>query len=143
MTVLAQLASLLGLELEEMLAKAKSNLLVYGLIVLFSAVASGFLIAAGYMALAERAGAIVAALILAGGFLALALAIYIGAFIASRRRQRKFAQRRRSAETGALLSSAALVALPLLSKSPTLVRWGLPAAAIAAFALLRDNEKED
>jgi uncharacterized protein involved in response to NO len=143
MTLLAQFASLLGLELEDMLARARSNLLAYGLIALFSAVASGFLIAAGYMALAERVGAIAAALVLAGGFLVLALAIYIGAFIANRRRQRKAAQRRRSAETGALLSSAALVALPLLSKSPTLVRWGLPAAAIAAFALLRDSEKED
>ena len=143
MGLLAPLASLLGLEVEGLASKARSAALVWGLIALFSAIATGFLIAAGYMALADSVGPIIAALILAGAFLVLALAVYLGSLIGRSHRQRELAERRRSKETSAFLTTAAITALPLLTKSPALLRLGLPAAAIAAIALLRDNEADD
>jgi hypothetical protein len=142
MGLLAPLAALLGLETETLLARARSTILVYGLIALFGLVAAGFLLAAGYMALALQVGAIGAALIIAGSFLLLALAVYLGSLIGRGRRQRQLAERRRASETGAFLSTAAITALPLLARSPLLVKLGLPAAALAVFALLRSNDED-
>jgi hypothetical protein len=142
MGLLAPLAALLGLEVEGLTARAKSALLVYGLIVLCLLIAVGFLLAAGFMALASVVGAIVASLIMAGGFLILALAVYLGSLIGHSRRQRQLAERRRASETGAFLTTAAITALPVLARSPLLLRLGLPAAVLAAFALMHDNKDD-
>jgi hypothetical protein len=142
MGLIAPLAALLGLEVEGMTARAKSAILVYGLIGLFVMVAAGFLLAAGYMALADSVGAIYAALILAGVFLVLALAVYLGSMIGRGKRQRELAEKRRASETSALITTAAITALPMVFRSRFLLRIGLPAAAIAAFALLRDNNDD-
>ena len=142
MGLLAPLAALLGLEVEGLTARAKSALLVYGLIVLCLSIAVGFLLAAGFMALAGVVGAIIASLIMAGGFLILALAVYLGSLIGHGRRQRQLAERRRASETGAFLTTAAITALPVLARSPLLLRLGLPAAVLAAFALMHDNKDD-
>lgn len=142
MGLLAPLAGLLGLEVEGIIARTRSAAVVYTLIGLFGLIAFGFLLAAGFMTLAEAVGAVPSALIMAGAFLALALVVYLGSLIANRRRQRALAARRRSKETGAFLTTAAVTALPMLAKSPLLVRLGLPAAAIAAFALLHQNQDD-
>lgn len=143
MGLLAPLAALLGLEVEELATRAKTTALIYGLIALCLMVAAGFLLAAGYMALAEVVGSILAALIIAAAFVLLALAAYLGSMIGRGRRQRKVAERRRASETGAFLTTAAITALPFLARSPMLVRLGLPAAAIAALAMIRDNKNRD
>jgi len=143
MGLLSPLASLLGLEVEGLVSKVRSAALVWSLIGLCCAIATGFLIAAGFMALADMVGAIVAALILAGGFLGLALLVYLGSLIARSRRRQRLAERRRANETGALLTTATITALPLLAKSPGVLRLGVPIAAIAALALLRDGKDED
>lgn len=142
MGLLAPLAALLGLEVEGVTARAKSAVMVYGLIGLCLVIAMGFLLAAAFMALADVLGAMVASLILAGGFLVLALAVYLGSLIGRSRRQRDLAERRRASETGAFLTTAAITALPMLARSPLLVRLGLPAAVIAAFALLHDSKDD-
>jgi hypothetical protein len=143
MGLIAPLAALLGLETEALLAKAKSAILAYALIGLFLLAAVIFLIAAGYMAVAEELGPILAALLFGGVFLVLALAVYLGTLIGRSRRQRQVAEKRRASESGAFLTTAAITALPLLTKSPMLLRLGLPAAAIAAIALMRNNSKHD
>lgn len=143
MGLIAPLAALLGLEMEGLATRAKSAVLVYGLIGLFLSIAAGFLLAAGYMALAEIVGAIFAALIFGGASLLFALAVYLGSLIGRSKRQRRLAERRRASEAGAFLTTAAITALPLIARSPALLRLGLPAAAIAAFALLRSNDGVD
>ena len=143
MGLISPLASLLGLEVEGLASKAKSAALVWGLIALFCAIAVGFLIAAGFMALADIVGPIIAALTLAGTFLVLALAVYLGSLIGRGQRQKELAERRRAKETSTFLTTAAITVLPLLARSPGLLRLGLPAAAIAAIALLRDSNDED
>lgn len=142
MGLLVPLAALLGLEVEGLTARAKSAVMVYGIIGLCLLIAIGFLLAAGFMALAGEVGPIAAALIMAGAFLVLALAVYLGSLIGRSRRQRNLAERRRASETGAFLTTAAITALPILARSPLLIRLGLPAAAIAAFALLHDNKDD-
>ncbi len=143
MGLISPLASLLGLEVEGLAAKAKSAILVWGLIGVFCTIAIGFLIAAGFMVLADLLGPVIAALALAGIFLVLALAVYVGSLIGRSHRQRELSERRRAKETSAFLTTAALTALPLLTKSPMLLRLGLPAAAIAAMALLHNEGNKD
>ncbi|MHA6297268.1 hypothetical protein [Devosia sp. CAU 1758] len=142
MGLLANLASLFGLEVENLADRVKSTALVYGLIGLFSLVAVAFLVAAGFMTLAERVGPIQAALILAGVFLALALVVYLAALVHRNSRRRHLAERRRSHETSAVISTAAITALPLLARSPGLLKLGLPVAALAAYALLRGHKDD-
>ena len=84
-------------------------------------------------------GPIIAALIIAGGALVLALAVYLGTQIGEGARRRRIAERRRSSETGAFVTTAALTALPVILKSPTLRTVGIPLAALAAFMLLGRN----
>src|SRR5690606_18307888 len=103
----------------------------------------GFLLAAGFLALAEALGGIYAALIFAGGSLLLTLAVYLGARIAEGRHRREGASRRRSSDTGAFVTTAALTALPRRLRSPAIRPSGLPAAAIAAFLLLRGDRDGD
>jgi hypothetical protein len=142
MGLLAPLAALLGLEVEGIMARARSSAVVYGLIGLFVFIALGFLLAAAFMVIAESVGSIAAALIMGCSFVVLALAVYLGSLIGRSRRQRKLAERRRSSETGAFLTTAAITALPMLTRSPILVRLGLPAVAIAIYALLRENKDD-
>ncbi|ODT82803.1 MAG: hypothetical protein ABS76_07045 [Pelagibacterium sp. SCN 64-44] len=143
MGLIAPLAGLLGLEVESVVARARAAAIIYGLIALFLLTAAIFLMIAAYLALADQFGPIVAALVLAGAFALLALAVYAGALIGRGRQQKAVAERRRASETGAFVTTAALTALPVLLRSPLIVRLGLPAAAIAAFALLRDQQDED
>jgi hypothetical protein len=139
MGLLAPLAALLGLEVSSVVSRAKSAAIIYGLMIVFLLAGMVFLIGAGFMALADYLSPIAAALIFSGVFLLLALGLYLGSLIGRRRSEKEAAEKRRSSETGAFLTTAAITALPMLARSPLLLRLGLPAAAIAAFALLRAN----
>lgn len=143
MGLIAPLAALFGLELESVAARARAAAIVYGLIALFLLAATISLTVAGYLALADLFSPLIAALLMAGLFLVLALAVYAGMLIGRGRTRRHVAERRRASETGAFVTTAALTALPALLRAPALVRIGLPAAAIAAFALLRDRSDDE
>lgn len=143
MGLIASLAALFGLELENVAARARAAAIIYGLIAFFLLAAVIFLIVAAYLALADMFSPIISALIMGGMFLVLALAIYVGALIARGRERKVVAERRRSSETGAFLTTAALTALPMLLRSPLVLRLGVPAAAVAAFALLRDRSDDE
>lgn len=143
MNMLAPLAALLGIEVETLVERLRNTVIVNAVIVILGLVGLGFLIAAGYIAIAVQLGALVAALILGGVFLLLALAVYLGSRIGEGKRRREVAQKRRSSETGAFVTTAALTALPVLLKSPLLRTLGLPAAAVAGYFLLRDRDDKD
>lgn len=143
MGLIAPLAALFGLELENVAARAKAAAILYGLMGLFLLTAAIFLTIAGYIALADLFSPVIAALILSGIFLLLALALYLGMLLSRGRERRAMAERRRSSESSAFLTTAALTALPVFLKSPMIVKLGLPAAAITAIALLRENNSSD
>lgn len=138
--LVAPLAALAGIEAEHVISRFKGLAIIYSLIALLALVGAIFLLVAGHLLLAFYVGPTYSALILAAVFLLLALAVYLGATISEGRRQKKRAEKRRSSESGAFLTTAALTALPLLARSPMLIKLGLPAAAIAAFVLLRDGD---
>jgi len=141
--LLMPLAGLLGLEVEGLSQRLKGLAIVYALILVCAAIGFGFLIAAGYIALSEAVGPLTATLILAGAFLAVALTVYIGFAISESNRRKRLAERRRSSDAGAFLTTAALTALPLLTRSPMLLRLGIPAAALTVLALLREKDTPD
>jgi threonine/homoserine/homoserine lactone efflux protein len=136
MHLLAPLAALLGIEVEAITERLRNTIIINVVMIALAVVGVSFLVVAGFLALAQLYGAIYAALILAGGFLLLALAVYLGTRIGEGRRRREAAERRRSTETGAFVTTAALTALPALLKSPLGRAIGIPAAALAAYLLL-------
>lgn len=143
MNLLIPLAGLLGIEVETLTERVRQTIVVNAIMVLFALAGLGFLVVAGFIAMAEAVGPVIAALVFAGGFLVLALAIYLGTRIGEGRRRREIAEKRRGSETSAFLTTAALTALPMLLRSPAFRTLGLPAAALAAFLLLRDNAAAD
>ncbi|MBJ7578786.1 MULTISPECIES: hypothetical protein [unclassified Devosia] len=140
MGLIAPLAALLGLEVENIADKAKAAAIVYGLLGLFSTIAIVFLLVAAYLALADLFSPVIAALLLAGLFVLLAVALFLGAQIGKNQQKRKVAQRRRSSETGAFITTAALTAVPMILRAPMAAKLALPAAIIGALALLRNRE---
>ncbi|MFK4810513.1 hypothetical protein N8A98_13880 [Devosia neptuniae] len=143
MNLLVPLAALLGIEVEAITDRAKKLAIVYAVISLFLLLGCFFLVAAGFFALATQIGPIYAALVLGGVFLVLALAVFAGAQIGESNRKRRTVERRRSSETGAFVTTAALTALPVLLRSPVIRKLGLPAAALAAFLLVRNADDND
>ena len=142
MHLLVPLAALLGIEVEAITQRLRNTVITNVVMIGLALVGVSFLVAAGFFALAARVGAIYAALILAAIFLVLALAIYLSTRLAERRRRREAAEKRRSTETSAFVTTAALTALPALPallKSPGGRAIAVPAAALAAYLLLRGN----
>ena len=142
MHLLAPLAALLGIEVEAITERVRNAIIVNAVMIGLALVGVSFLVAAGFFALADLYGVIYAALIFAAAFLLLALAVFLGTRIGESRRRRELAEKRRSSETGAFVTTAALTALPMLLKSPALRTLSLPAAAIAAYLLIRGGSDE-
>ena len=142
MHLLAPLAALLGIEVEAITERVRNTIIVNAVMIGMALVGVSFLVAAGFFALADLFSVIYAALIFAAAFLLLALAVFLGTRIGESRRRRELAEKRRSSETGAFVTTAALTALPMLLKSPALRTLSLPAAAIAAYLLVRGGSDE-
>ncbi|MGB3339534.1 MAG: hypothetical protein WBA73_20335 [Devosia sp.] len=144
MHLLVPLAALLGIEVEAITERVRNTVIVNALMIVLALVGVSFLVAAGFFALANLYGTIYAALIFAGAFLVLALAVYLGTRVGEGRRRRDVAEKRRSTETSAFVTTAALTALPVMLKSPLARTLMLPAAAIAAYLLVRGgSDKSD
>ena len=139
MHFLMPLAALLGFEVEAITDRVKRTILLNGLMALFGLVGAIFLLVAAYVALADWLSPLYAALIIAGVFLLAALSVYVSNQIAAGRAKREALTKKRSNETSAFVTTAALTALPALLKSPIVRRFGLPAAALAAFLLVRNG----
>ena len=144
MHFLMPLAALLGFEVEAITDRVKRTILLNGLMALFGLVGAIFLLVAAYLALADWLSPLYAALIIAGVFLLAALSVYVSNQIAAGRAKREALTKKRSTETSAFVTTAALTALPALLKSPLVRRFGLPAAALAAFLVVRNGgDKSD
>ena len=143
MNLLVPLASLLGLEVNSLLDQIKRSAAVTVTVVLLGLIALAFLLVAGHLALAESVGPIVAALIIAAGALLLALVVAGMRWVIETQRKRQHAERRRSTETTALVTTAALTALPLVFKSPLVRSIGLPLIALLTIALSGHGKDDD
>jgi hypothetical protein len=141
MHLLVPLAALLGIEVESITARIRNTVIINAVMLGLALIGAVFLLVAGFLALADLYGGIFAALILAGVFLVLALAVYLGTRIGENRNRRQVAEKRKSTETSAFVTTAALTALPVVLKSPMGRAIALPAAAIAAYLLVRKNSE--
>ena len=141
MHLLVPLAALLGIEVESITARIRNTIIVNVVMLGLALIGAVFLLVAGFLALADLYGGIYAALILGGVFLILALAVYLGTRIGENRNRRMAAEKRKSTETSAFVTTAALTALPVVLKSPLGRAIALPAAAIGAYFLMRKNSE--
>lgn len=149
MHLLLPLAAILGIEVDQLVDNLRKNAVAWGAIGLFALIGLAFLLVAAHTALVDWIGPIWAPLLIAGLSLLVALAIYISIRIMDNIAKRREAQRRHSAETTALVTTAAITALPMVMKSPLMRNIGLPlGGALAALYLLskpgeRTNRKPD
>lgn len=133
MGFIAPLAAVFGIEIETLVDRFKRNALVSGLIASCALIAFVFLLIAGFVALASAMGPLVAALVMAGGALVLALLIFLINKIGARARKRRELERRRKHEASAL----AITALPALIRSPLGKSLSVPLVVLAAYLLFR------
>lgn len=137
MHLLLPLASILGIEVEDLLDRFKQNAMAWSAIAFFALVGVVFMLVALYTGMVDWLGPIWGPLAIAGGALVVALGIFIGIRIAASIVAHREAQRRHSAEKTALVTTAAITAVPMLLKSPIMKQIGLPVGgALAALYLL-------
>ncbi len=135
--LLYPIASLLGIEAGEVVERMKKNAGLWGAIAVFALIALVFLLVAAHAGLTLWVGPVWAPLIIAGGAAVVALTLYAVSRVTAEIAHKKEVERRRSAETTAMVTTATLTALPLLLKSPLVRSVGLPlGAALAAFLVL-------
>ena len=145
MHLLLPLAALLGIEVDAITERIRNAAIINTVIALLVLIALTFLLVAGYIALADALSPVLAALIMAGGALVLALAVYLGSRIGEGRRHREVVEKRRSSETSAFITTAAITALPVILRSPALRTLGIPAGLLAGayFLMTRDKKPLD
>lgn len=144
MQLLAALASILGIEVNQLLDRLRKDAVAWAAIGLSGIIALAFLLVAAHAALAGWIGPIWAPLLIAGVALAIALVILAVMRITDGVAAREEAQRRHAAETTAVATTAAMAALPTLLKSPLVRNVGLPlGGALAAMYFLSRRDKQD
>jgi uncharacterized integral membrane protein len=137
LALLYPIASLLGIEAGELVERIKKNGALWGAIALFSLIALIFGLIAAHTALALWVGPIYAPLIIAAVSALIAVAVYLVSHAIAEVAHRREVQRRRSAETTALVTTATVTAIPILMKSPLMRQIGIPVGgALAALYLL-------
>ncbi len=140
MHMLLPLASLLGLEVDQLADRLKRHAIAWGAVGFFVLIGLVYLLVALNAAVSLWLGPILGPLALAGGALLFAAALALGMKAATAIGERRRADKKRTAERTALVTSAAVTALPMLPmliKSPLVRQLGLPlGGAIAALYLL-------
>ena len=145
LALLAPLASLLGIELEALRERFQRQAVFYSAVGLFLAIGAIFLLVALNAGLTQSFGPVVAPLLIAGGALLVALAMYLVSLVANTIKGQQEAERKRRAETTALVTTAAISAVPILFKSGLMKKLGIPVggALAAAYLLTRNNGHHD
>lgn len=137
MNLLLPIASLLGIEVGDMIDRFKQNAIAWVAIAFFALIGVMFLLVALNTAMVEWLGPIWGPLAIASGALVISLGTLLGVRIASGIVERRESQKRHSAEKTALVTTAAITALPLLMRSSLMKQVGIPiGGALAALYLL-------
>jgi hypothetical protein len=129
MSLLTSLASFLGIEVEELTERIRQNAVLWAVIGVFAAICLAFLLVAAHLGLSLWVGPIWSALIIAGVALVFAAILFIIYRVNEGTAHRRALERRRTAEANALMTGAAVTALPVLLKSPLVRNVGVPIGA--------------
>lgn len=143
MHLLLPLASFLGLEVEDLLDRFKQNAIAWLAIAFFAAIGIVFLLVTLYTGMVNWLGPIWGPLAIAFAALLIALTIYVSVRIAAGISARREAQRSHAAERTALVTTAAITAVPLLLKSPLLKTVGIPVGGLLAALYLLSRPGSD
>jgi len=136
MAFLGPLAALLGIEIDVLVERLKRNATTIAIVALLALVGVVFLLVAANVALTGWVGPLFAPLILAGVAILGAAIFWFVSDASEKRRSRHATERKRSTDTTALVTTAALTALPFAFKNPTLRLLALPASAVLGYMLL-------
>ncbi len=138
MSLLMPLASLLGVEVSHLSDRLKRGAVFYGTVAGFVVIGIIFLLAALNAWLTTLWGPVVAPLAIGLGGLIVAGLIYVAMRIAGNATARRIESQKHRFERTALVTTAAVSAMPLLLKSGLMRSIGLPVgSALAALYLLR------
>lgn len=142
MGILASLiAGLASGETVAALHRAKTAAMVYAIACIVAATGVGFLIAAAFIFAARRYGSVEAALGFGVGFLLVAGIVLLAHRLTARAHVRR-QERRRKSDLTALGVTATAALLPMLAKArPGRGMILGPLAAIAAYAIYRENRR--
>jgi uncharacterized protein YacL len=135
MGILSLLGSLLGVEVETLVQRIRESAVAFAAIGVFVLICVAFLLVALYTALVQWVGPIWSPLIIAGAALVIAIILFVALQIHEAALKRRAEQRRREAESTALIASAAIKALPELLASPAIRDVGLPVLLYAGLML--------
>ncbi len=143
LALLGPLGALLGIETVSIKDKLKRQALLWGSLGALGVIAVTFVLIALNNALSMVLGPIVAPLVIAGGALVIGLIVYAVFHFRATIEARSEAEKARRAEVTALITTAAITAIPLIL--PTLKRIGVPAggAAAAFYSLLHSKAFRD
>lgn len=141
MQFLLPLASILGIEVDELLDRLKKNAIAWSAVALFALIGVAFVLVAVNNAATLAWGPIVGPLVVALVAIVVAVGIWITMAVIEGIARRKALERRHAQEKTALVTTAALTALPLVLQSPLMRKVGIPigGALAAAFLLSRSN----
>lgn len=136
MAFLGPLAALLGIEVDALIERLKRNATTLAVVAFLSLVGIVFLLVAANAGLTLWVGPVYAPLIIAAVALLTSAIIWLIASAGEKRRERRAVERKRSVDTTALVTTAALTAIPLALKNPALRILVLPASAVLGYVLL-------
>jgi fatty acid desaturase len=136
LALLGPLGALLGIEAASIKDRLKRQAMLWGALAVLGLVALTFILVAINTALSYSLGPVVAPLVIAGAALLIGIVVFLVFHIRETMEAHRDAEKKRSAEMTALVTTAAITAIPLIL--PTLRRVGVPAggAAAAIFSLL-------
>ncbi|WP_417308259.1 hypothetical protein [Devosia sp.] len=127
--------------MDELVTRMKAQALAWAVIAGFALVGVVFLLVALNGWFSVMWGPVVGPLVLGGGALAIALTVWAVMTITANISKRRELERRHAAEKTALVTTAAVTALPLVLQSGLMRKLGLPVggALAAAYLLTRSG----
>ncbi len=143
LALLAPLASWLGLEVEELVARARRDAAIYAAIALLLATGAVFLLVAANAGLALVVGPVYAPLIIGGSFLLIAAITALVMKLRHDAEARRRAERQREQDRTALVTTAIITSLPVLLRSGLMKKLGLPVGGALAAAYLLTRPGHD
>jgi len=138
----ALLGTLASGEMALALRRAKLAAIFYALIVVFALCGIGFLIGAGYIFAADRYGSFHAALGFGGGFIILALLLWIIFKLSAPRRAKRRAAFRKNEISAMAAASGIAVASNLLRSRAGIGLLATPLIGYLAYQIIKENTSE-
>jgi len=136
MQFLLPLASILGIEVDELMDRVKKNAIAWSAVALFALISLAFILVAVANAATLAWGPIVGPLVIGLVAMVIAVALWATMAIIEGIARRKALEKRHAQEKTALVTTAALTALPLLLQSSLMRKIGIPVGGALAAAFL-------